>query len=632
MFPIAEAVAEEFGKANPNVRTPTVGISGTGGGFQKFCRGETDISNASRPIRPAEIEACQKAGIEYIEVPIAYDGIAIVVNPKNTWANSITVAELKTMWAPEAQGKITRWNQIRPSWPNREIRLFGAGVDSGTYDYFTEATVGKEGASRGDFTSSEDDNVIVQGVASDELALGFLPLAYVEENRERLKIAPVDDGKGGQRCRSDCAICRNGPRRNLSASLAPALHLRCAESRRPARDPAVRGDVLQPRRPRPRSRLYRADTSDSRARPQALRGPESRHGVRRRRLPGRDDARSAARQRAMISSSRAGRAAADARGEPASVDGHRSATGDRALSGSARTSVAACKRFEFLIEWALFLCALLSIGTTAGIIIVLAVETFAFLREVPITDFLFGTEWTPLFATPRFGVLPLVAGTMLVSTIAMIVALPMGLLSAVYLSEYANLRVRRFVKPVLEVLAGIPTVVYGYFALLFVTPLLQRFLPNLSGFNALGPGIVMGIMILPLVSSLSEDAMQAVPRGLREGSYALGATKMQTSLRVVLPAAFSGITAACILAVSRADRRNDDRGDRGRTAASSDGESDAAHRDDDRLHRAGQSRRHAAGHPRVPDDLRRRHAAVSRNVRAEPVSTWLRERFREEYA
>ena len=195
VFPIAEAVAEEFGKANPNVRTPTVGISGTGGGFQKFCRGETDISNASRPIRPAEIEACKKAGIEYIEVPVAYDGIAIVVNPKNTWANSITVDELKTMWAPEAQGKITRWNQIRPSWPNREIRLFGAGVDSGTYDYFTEATVGKEGASRGDFTSSEDDNVIVQGVASDELALGFLPLAYVEENRERLKVAPVDDAK-----------------------------------------------------------------------------------------------------------------------------------------------------------------------------------------------------------------------------------------------------------------------------------------------------------------------------------------------------------------------------------------------------------------------------------------------------
>ena len=210
------------------------------------------------------------------------------------------------------------------------------------------------------------------------------------------------------------------------------------------------------------------------------------------------------------------------------------------------------KPFERVIEWVLFLCALLSIGTTAGIIIVLAVETINFLREVPLADFLFGVEWTPLFATPRFGVLPLVSGTILVSAIAMAVALPMGLLSAIYLSEYAPLTVRRVIKPILEILAGVPTVVYGYFALLFVTPILQSFIPGLAGFNALGPGIVMGIMILPLVSSLSEDAMQGVPRGLREGSYALGATRMQTSLSVVLPAAFSGITAAFILAVSRA--------------------------------------------------------------------------------
>lgn len=210
------------------------------------------------------------------------------------------------------------------------------------------------------------------------------------------------------------------------------------------------------------------------------------------------------------------------------------------------------RRFEPLIERSLLLCALLSVGTTVGIILVLAVETAAFLREVPITEFLFGTEWTPLFSSPSFGVLPLVAGTALVSAIAMLVALPMGLLSAIYLSEYANTRVRRVLKPVLELLAGVPTVVYGYFALLFVTPLLQRFIPDLGGFNALSPGIVMGIMILPLVSSLSEDAMRAVPNGLREGSYALGATKMQTSLRVVVPAAFSGITAAFILAVSRA--------------------------------------------------------------------------------
>ena len=210
------------------------------------------------------------------------------------------------------------------------------------------------------------------------------------------------------------------------------------------------------------------------------------------------------------------------------------------------------RTIEWVIERTLFVCAALSVFTTIGIVVVLAVETAGFLREVPIGDFLFGTEWTPLFANKRFGVLPLVMGTILVSTIAMIVALPMGLLSAIYLSEYAPSGLRRVVKPVLEILAGVPTVVYGYFALMFVTPLLQRFVPGLAGFNALSPGIVMGIMILPLVSSLSEDAMRAVPRGLREGAYALGATRMQTSLSVVVPAAFSCITAAFILGVSRA--------------------------------------------------------------------------------
>jgi len=204
--------------------------------------------------------------------------------------------------------------------------------------------------------------------------------------------------------------------------------------------------------------------------------------------------------------------------------------------------------FEILIERGLFLCAATSVLVTAGIIAVLAFETLAFLREVPITEFLFGTEWTPLYSEKRFGVLPLVSGTALVSGIAMLVALPAGLLSAIYLSEYAPSGVRRIVKPVLEILAGVPTVVYGYFALLFVTPLLQKFIPGMAGFNALGPGIV----ILPLVSSLSEDALHAVPNGLREGAFALGATRMQTALRVVVPAAFSGISASFILAVSRA--------------------------------------------------------------------------------
>ena len=205
-----------------------------------------------------------------------------------------------------------------------------------------------------------------------------------------------------------------------------------------------------------------------------------------------------------------------------------------------------------IIEPILFLCAAASILVTLGIIFVLMFETFEFLREVPITEFLSGTVWTPLFSDKHFGVLPLVSGTLLASSIAMVVALPAGLLTAVYLSEYAPAGVRRLVRPVLEVLAGVPTVVYGYFALQFVTPLLQNVIPGLAGFNALGPGIVMGIMILPLVSSLSEDALHSVPNGLREGAYALGSTRMQAALRVVLPAAFSGISAAAILAVSRA--------------------------------------------------------------------------------
>ena len=191
--PVTEAVAEEFQKAHAGTKV-TVGTSGTGGGFQKFCRDETDISDASRPITPKESDACAKAGIAFIEIPVAYDGIAVVVHPKNTWASSITVAELKAMWEPAAQGKIMRWSQIRSGWPDREIHLFGAGVDSGTFDYFTEAIVGKTDASRGDYTSSEDDNVIVQGVGGDENALGYFGFAYYEQNKDKLKLVSIDDG------------------------------------------------------------------------------------------------------------------------------------------------------------------------------------------------------------------------------------------------------------------------------------------------------------------------------------------------------------------------------------------------------------------------------------------------------
>jgi phosphate transport system permease protein len=207
---------------------------------------------------------------------------------------------------------------------------------------------------------------------------------------------------------------------------------------------------------------------------------------------------------------------------------------------------------ERFIESLLFLAALTSILITIGIVGVLVFETFDFFREVSIWEFFTDTQWTPLFYEKHFGIMPLFAGTILTSVIAMSVALPIGLISAIYLSEYAPARVRAVIKPMLEVLAGVPTVVYGYFALLFVTPLLQNLIPGLSGFNALSPGIVMGIMIIPIISSLSEDAMHAVPMGLREGSMALGSTKLQTAVKVVLPASFSGVMAACILGISRA--------------------------------------------------------------------------------
>ena len=196
VFPITEAVAEEFQQVKKGKVKVTVGIAGTGGGFKKFCRGETDISDASRPILKQEMETCKGAGVEYIELPVAYDALTVMVNPKNDWVKSLTVADLKKMWEPGAQGKVTNWNQVRPEWPNAPLKLFGPGADSGTFDYFTEAIVGKAKSSRGDFTASEDDNVLVQGIANDRNALGYFGFAYYVENQKRLKAVPIDGGKG----------------------------------------------------------------------------------------------------------------------------------------------------------------------------------------------------------------------------------------------------------------------------------------------------------------------------------------------------------------------------------------------------------------------------------------------------
>ncbi|MGI8924442.1 MAG: PstS family phosphate ABC transporter substrate-binding protein [Fimbriimonadales bacterium] len=193
VFPITEAVAEEFQKLNPGVKV-TVGISGTGGGFKKFIASETDIQNASRPIKESEDEAAATAGIEYVELPVAFDGLSIIVNPQNTWATSLTVAELKKIWEPGS--KVNNWSQVRPGFPNRPIKLYGAGTDSGTFDYFTEAICGKEGASRPDYQASEDDNTLVTGVAGDPSALGYFGFAYYSENKDKLKLVGIDNGNG----------------------------------------------------------------------------------------------------------------------------------------------------------------------------------------------------------------------------------------------------------------------------------------------------------------------------------------------------------------------------------------------------------------------------------------------------
>ena len=196
VFPITEAVAEEFQKAKKQKIKVTVGISGTGGGFKKFCRGETDISGASRPILKKEMDDCRAAGIEYFELPVAFDALTVVIHPKNSFIKQLTVAEMKKMWEPGAQGKVAKWNQVNPQWPDAPMKLFGPGADSGTFDYFTEAVVGKSKSSRGDFTASEDDNVLVQGVARDVNSLGYFGFAYYVENQDKLKAVPIVNEKG----------------------------------------------------------------------------------------------------------------------------------------------------------------------------------------------------------------------------------------------------------------------------------------------------------------------------------------------------------------------------------------------------------------------------------------------------
>lgn len=214
VFPITEAVSEEFQTVTKGKFRVTVGISGTGGGFKKFCRGELAITSASRPILSEEIAACAKTGVEYIELPVAYDALTVVINPANDWADTLTVDDLKKIWEPAAQGKIKQWNQVRPDWPALPMHLYGAGADSGTFDYFTEAMMGKSKASRGDYTASEDDNVLVQGVSRDKNALGYFGFAYYEANQAKLKAVKI--GSGAQAVAPSKASVEDGSYQPLS--------------------------------------------------------------------------------------------------------------------------------------------------------------------------------------------------------------------------------------------------------------------------------------------------------------------------------------------------------------------------------------------------------------------------------
>lgn len=236
VYPVTEAVAEEYQKLKKGTVKVTVGISGTGGGFKKFCRGETDISNASRPILKQEMEACRQTGIEYIELPVAYDALTVVINPKNDWAEEMTVAELKKMWEPAAQGVVDNWKKVSERFPDRPLKLAGPGADSGTFDYFTEAIVGKSKSSRGDFMASEDDNVIVQFVSRDVGALGYFGLAYYMENKDKVKAVKIKKDENSPAVAPSVETVNNGTYQPLSRPIFIYVNAKAAQEKPEVRE------------------------------------------------------------------------------------------------------------------------------------------------------------------------------------------------------------------------------------------------------------------------------------------------------------------------------------------------------------------------------------------------------------
>ena len=370
----------------------TVGISGTGGGFEKFCAGETDISDASRPIEPDEEKACQEEGVEYGEAQVANDGIAVVVNPENDWADCLTTAELKKIWEPSS--KVNNWNQVKSGFPDEQMELFGAGTDSGTFDYFTEQINGEEGASRKDYSPSEDDNVTVQGVSGGKGNIGYFGLSYAIANKDKVKTVQVDAGDG------------------------------CVEPT---------DATVQDASYKPLSRPLLIYPSQAGA---AERGDGGVRQVLRRQLRGDRQAG------AVRADDRGTGSEGPGRGHPAGglVGGsvqeqkHR----EPARTSRAGSPFPGAATARALVKFVLLACAAVSVLTTIGIVVALAEPTIEFFQDVSLGEFFTGTDWSPLFTPSSFGVLPLVVGTLSTTLWACLVAIPFGLGAAIYMSEYAR--------------------------------------------------------------------------------------------------------------------------------------------------------------------------------------------------
>ena len=440
-----------------------VDYHGTGGGLQHDTSRARSTSSTPRGEAKADEEAKAKAqGIEWTRFLVGYDGITLVVNPKNDFVKSLTVEQLKAIWEPES--KVKTWKDVDPSWPDRKIILYSPDNDSGTFEFFTEAIVGKAKSQREDVQQSSDDNILVIGVAGDTDGSGYFGYAYFAANKDKLRAVAVQNGPSAP-------PVLPSPETIIDKTYAPLsrplfIYVKNSAARRPevGRVPQV-------------STSTRSTSSPSRA-ATLLRRPKTRRPIRRRSpslLAGDDEPRPR-QPRRRRRSKELGLALFDRRRPGESIG---RTAGGRPLAGPFPRSWRSGKA---VVTVGLVLCAAITVLTTAGIILVLGVQSFEFFRlpEVSVTEFLFGTELKPDADPPKFGILPLLWGTFVVAAGSSMIALPIGLLSAIYLSEYAPRRVRSVLKPTLELLAGIPTIVYGYLALLLVTPVLKRLLEPLG--------------------------------------------------------------------------------------------------------------------------------------------------------